>query len=136
LTGYFLDSTFLSRSKGNGGYKITKLGFNKLPIWAALAKTFLESYWIAVKYISQQKNKGGKREDLLKNMNYLGRRFHKLGVIDHIGALSELNFKNAINFINKDILGVQKNSEEDNSHALERLSQLGQRLYELSHYRA
>jgi glycerol-3-phosphate O-acyltransferase len=136
LTGYFLDSTFLSRSKGNGGYKITKLGFNKLPIWAALAKTFLESYWIAVKYISQQKNKGGKREDLLKNMNYLGRRFHKLGVIDHIGALSELNFKNAINFINKDIFGVQKNSEEDNSHALERLSQLGQRLYELSHYRA
>ena len=136
LTGYFLDSTFLSRSKGNGGYKITKLGFNKLPIWAALSKTFLESYWIAVKSISQQKNKGGKREDLLKNMNYLGRRFHKLGVIDHIGALSELNFKNAINFINKDILGVQKSSEEDNSHALERLSQLGQRLYELSHYRA
>ena len=136
LTGYFLDSNFLSRSEGNGGYKITKLGFNKLPIWAALAKTFLESYWISVKSISQQKNKGGKREDLLKNMNYLGKRFHKLGVIDHIGALSELNFKNAINFINKDILKVQISSEEDNSHALERLSQFGQRLYELSHYRA
>ena len=135
LTGYFLDATFLSRSEENGGYKITKLGFNKLPIWAALTKTFLESYWIAVKSISQQQNKGGKREDLLKSMNYLGRRFHKLGVIDHIGALSELNFKNAMNFINKDILKVKISSEEDNSHALERLSQLGQRLYELSHYR-
>ena len=69
-------------------------------------------------------------------MNYLGRRFHKLGVIDHIGALSQLNFKNAISFINEDILNFQENSEEDRSHALERLSQLGQRLYELCHYRA
>ncbi len=132
---YFLDSAFLSRSGGNGGYKITKLGFDKLPIWASLAKTFLESYWIAVKSMSQQKNKGGKRGDLLKNMNYLGKRFYKLGVIDHIGALSQLNLKSAMSFINEDILNVQETSEKDHSRALEKLSQLGQRLYELSHYR-
>ena len=136
LVEYFLDSAFLSRSEGNGGYKIAKLGFDSLPIWAALAKTFLESYWIAARSISQQKTKGGKRGDLLKNMNYLGRRFHKLGLIEHIGALSQFNFKNAISFINEDILNFQENSEEDRSHALERLSQLGQRLYELCHYRA
>jgi len=69
-------------------------------------------------------------------MNYLGRRFHKLGLIEHIGALSQLNFKNAISFINEDILNFQENSKEDRSQALERLSQLGQRLYELCHYRA
>jgi len=136
LTEYFLDSTFLSRSKENGGYKITKLGFNKLSIWAALTKTFLESYWIAAKSMSQQKNKDGKIEDLLKNMNYLGKRFYKLGVIDHIGALSELNFKNAISFINSDILNLQVDSKEDSPHDFERLPQLSQRLYKLSHYRA
>jgi len=136
LTEYFLDSTFLSRSKGNGGYKITKLGYDKLPIWAALAKTFLESYWIAAKSMSQQKNKDGKIEDLLKNMNYLGKQFHKLGVIDHIGALSELNFKNAIRFINSDILNLQVDSKEDSPHDFERLPQLSQRLYKLSHYRS
>jgi glycerol-3-phosphate O-acyltransferase len=133
---YFHDSAFLFQSEENGGYKITKLGFDNLPIWAALAKTFLESYWIAVKAISQQKNKGDKRGDLLKNMNYLGKRFHKLGVIDHIGALSQLTFKNAMSFADEDILSAQGISEEDRSRTLERLSQLSQRVYELSHYRA
>jgi glycerol-3-phosphate O-acyltransferase len=136
LVEYFLDSAFLSRAEGNSGYTIAKLGFDNLPIWAALAKTFLESYWIAVRSLSQQKTKGGKKGDLLKNMNYLGRRFHKLGLIEHIGALSQLNFKNAISFINEDILNSHENSEEERSRALERLSQLGQRLYELCHYRA
>jgi len=136
LIEYFLDSTFLSQSNGDGGYKITKLGYNKLPIWAALAKTFLESYWIAAKSMSQQKNKDGKIEDLLKNMNYLGKRFHKLGVIDHIGALSELTFKNAISYINHDILNLQVDIKEDTPHDYERLPQLSQRLYTLSHYRS
>ena len=133
---YFHDSAFLFQSEENGGYKITKLGFDNLPIWAALAKTFLESYWIAVKAISQRKNKEDKREDLLKNMNYLGKRFHKLGVIDHIGALSQLTFKNAMSFADEDILNAQGISEEDRSRTLERLSQLSQRVYELFHYRA
>ena len=133
---YFLNSAFLSRSEENGGYKVTKLGFDRLPIWAALTKTFLESYWIAVKSISQQKSRAGKGGgNLLKNMTYLGKRFHKLGVIDHIGALSQLNFKNAIIFINENILNVREISD-DRSHSLEQLSQLGQRLYELSHYRS
>jgi len=133
---YFLDSGFLSRSEEDHGYKITKLGFDNLPIWATLTKTFLESYWIAVKSVSQQRDKWDKRDDLLKNMNYLGRRFHKLGIIEHIGALSQLNFTNALSFINEDFLNLQQTSEKDPSHALERLSQLGQRLYEFSHYRA
>jgi glycerol-3-phosphate O-acyltransferase len=136
LIEYFLGSNFLSQSKGDEGYKITKLGFNKLPIWAALAKTFLESYWIAAKSMSQQKNKDGKTEDLLKNMNYLGKRFHKLGVIDHIGALSELTFKNAISYINHDILNLHEDIKEDGPHEYERLPQLSQRLYTLSHYRS
>ena len=136
LTEYFLDSAFLSRSNRNGGYKITKLGFNKLPIWAALAKTFLESYWIAAKSMSQQKLIDSNTGDLLKNMNYLGKRFYKLGVIDHVGALSELNLKNAISFINSDILKLPVDSKEVNPHDFERLRQFSQRLYKLSHYRA
>ena len=134
---FFLDSNFLSKShEVNGAYAITKLGFDTLPIWAALAKTLLESYWIAVKSISQQKYKRAKTETLLKKMDYLGRRFQKLGIIDHIGALSQPNFKNAISFINQEIRDAQKNAEEDYSLVLETLSDLEQRIYELSHYRA
>jgi hypothetical protein len=85
--------------------------------------------------MSGRQEKVGKREDLLKEMNFLGRRFHKLGVVEHIGALSELNYKNAVNFINEDILKATDRSEGE-SDVNERLSQLGQRLYELSHYRS
>jgi glycerol-3-phosphate O-acyltransferase len=135
---YFLDSKFLTRSHDiRGGYTITKLGFDRLPIWAALAKTFLESYWIAVKSMSQQKDVRMKtEEELLKKMDYLGKRFHKLGVIDHIGALSQLNFRNAMSFINQEMRDVRKDAEEDDSLILERFSQIGQRIYELSHYGA
>ena len=131
---YFLDSGFVTRSERNGEYKITKPGFDKLPIWAELSKTFIESYWIAVKSISQQEKTGGKSGDLLKNMNYLGERFHKLGAIDHIGALSRLNFKNAKGYIYENILHSSKNAGDNRSLAIERLSSLGQKLYRLSHY--
>jgi hypothetical protein len=118
------------------GYKITKLGFDKLPIWAALAKTFLESYWIVAKSIGQAQKKDGKGWDNLKKMEYLGKRFHKLGLVDHIGALSRLNYVNAIGFIKENIIKPPTDSSEDPSIALETLSKLGQRLYELSHYRS
>ena len=134
IIDYFVESGFLTRSIENGGLKITKRGFDRLPIWAALTKTFLESYWIVVKSMSQQKSKEGKTGDLLKKMNYLGKRFHKLGVIDHIGALSSLNYKNALNFINKEILSNHDNPDEENVSPHDRLAQFGQRLYELSHY--
>jgi glycerol-3-phosphate O-acyltransferase len=135
VMAYFLDAAFINGSEDEGGYKVTKLGHDKLPIWAALAKTFIESYWIAVKSMSGRQGKVGKREDLLKEMNYLGRRFHKLGVVEHIGALSELNYKNAVIFINEDIIKASNHSE-DPSALNEQLSQLGRRLYELSHYRS
>ena len=135
LTEYFLASRFLTPSEGTLGYKITKLGFDKLPIWAALTKTFLESYWIAVKALGQRQTKGGKGGDL-KNMEYLGKRFHKLGLVDHIGALSRLNYKNATSFIQENVMKAVNGSSEDPSLTLERLSQLGQRLYELSNYRS
>jgi glycerol-3-phosphate O-acyltransferase len=134
--GYFLDSAFIIRGPANGEYKLTRLGFDKLPIWAALAKTFLESYWIATRSFIQRENKSRKKVDLLKNMNYLGLRFHKMGLIDHLEAVSRINFSNAISFINEEILQSQEVTEGNTPEPRERLSELSQRLYELSHYRA
>jgi hypothetical protein len=80
-------------------------------------------------------DKKGGREDLLKRMNYVGKRFYKMGLIDHIGALSQLNFKNALSLVNETIILEPENSKEI-SDVSERLSQLGQKLYDLSHYRS
>lgn len=131
IVGYFQDFKLISRD--NGGYRVSKSGFDKLPIWAALAKTFIESYWIAFKSISQQENGEVKGRNLLKNMNYLGSRLHKLGVIDHIGALSQFTFQNALDTIRGDMIGVKESSEHQQTD-LERLSIFGKRLYGFLHY--
>ncbi len=133
VLGDFEGAGFLSRSDGRS-FRVTKRGFDKLRIWAALVKTFLESYWVAAKTMSQEMAQG-KEGNPLKRMDYLGRRFHKLGVIDHIGALSQPNFKNALRFINEDIL-KPKEPAEGPAQTAERLTQLSQRLYALSHYRS
>jgi len=134
ITSFFLERLFITRANDNGGYTLTRLGFDQVPIWAALAKTFLESYWIATRAFIQQENKS-KKGDILNDMNYMGLRFHKLGLIDHMEAISRLNFKNAIRFINEEVLKAGKGSDEDARQALKRLGQLSRRLYELSHYR-
>jgi len=128
---YFLETSFVSASAANDAFKITKMGFDKLPAWASLTKTFLESYWIATKAMGHQKNLGLKEEALVKKMSYLGKRFHKLGVVDHVGALSRLNFINAAAVIKKDFLRRRPHKEQE---PLEVLSQLSQRIYELSRH--
>ena len=132
---YFTDAAFITRADADDGYRLTKLGVDKLPIWAALMKTFLESYWIATRSIIAKEKGGKKRSDLLKNMNYSGQRYHKLGVVEHLESVSQLSFKNAIRVVNEDVLtGVEK-SEEDRTRARERLSKFSQRLHDLSHYK-
>ena len=64
-------------------------------------------------------------------MSYLGKRFHKLGVVDHVGALSRLNFTNALAVIKRDFLRRRSQIEQE---PLEILSQLSQRIYELSRH--
>jgi hypothetical protein len=136
VIAYFLDANFIMTADTNGGYKLTRLGYDKLPIWAALAKTFLESYWIASRSFIQEGNKAKKGGDLLKNMNYLGLRFHKLGLIDHIEAVSQINFRNAIHFINENIPGAKKGHDGDKAETQEKLSMFSQRVYDLSHFKA
>ncbi|MBN1847112.1 MAG: 1-acyl-sn-glycerol-3-phosphate acyltransferase [Deltaproteobacteria bacterium] len=134
VIGYFVDSGFLTDSRGTEGYKVTKAGFDKLPIWASLAKTFIESYWVTAKAMSQISDGKGKKPDLLKSINYLGRRFFKLGIIEHIGALSQLNFQNAMNFINKNVLNSSGSPERGNKYTSEKMAQFNKKLYDLSHY--
>jgi glycerol-3-phosphate O-acyltransferase len=130
----FLTAGYLLESPEDGGFKVTRHGFDELPIWANLIKTFLESYWIAVKSMTQQKNMGLRKEELLKKMDYLARRYFKLGVVDHIGALSRLNFTNALGVITRQMSKMSPDSELDRPAAAEKLSELARRIYELSRH--
>jgi glycerol-3-phosphate O-acyltransferase len=130
----FVTAGYLLESPGDRGFKMTRHGFDELPIWANLIKTFLESYWIAVKSMTQQKNMGLRKEELLKKMNYLGRRYYKLGVVDHIGALSRLNFTNALSLITREVSRGSSDSEMDRLSLVEKLSQLAHKIYDLSRH--
>ncbi|MBN1105657.1 MAG: 1-acyl-sn-glycerol-3-phosphate acyltransferase [Deltaproteobacteria bacterium] len=129
----FVEEGYLSGAEAEGTYRVTKLGYEKLPIWAGLAKTFVESYWIAVKSLSTKGRAGAKREDSLRHMSYLGKRLYRSGAVDHIGALSPLNFRNALAFLQKELPQSRPPGTEGSTNR-EKLLQLGHRLYELSHY--
>jgi len=131
---YFQDLGLLKRS--DGGYRLSKLGFDTLPFWAALAKTFLEAYWIATLSFIQRKDRARTSVELLKNMTYLGIRFNKLGLIEHEEAISQVTFKNAIRFVNDEVLRIRRSSKEDREQAWEKLSRFSQKLYDLAHYRS
>ena len=131
ILDFFREASFVSASADKDAFVITKMGFDKLPAWASLTKTFMESYWIAAKTMGHKKNLVLKEEALLKKMSYLGKRFHKLGVVDHVGALSKLNFANAVALIKKDFLRRGRRKDQE---PLEVLSSLSQKIYELSRH--
>ncbi|MDQ1336964.1 MAG: glycerol-3-phosphate O-acyltransferase [Thermodesulfobacteriota bacterium] len=133
-TGYFMEASYIAASAFPDGFRVTRSGFDQLPIWASFTKTFIESYWIATRAVISNDKRGGNKTELLKNMNYLGQRFHKQGVINHLEAVSRLSFENALRIINQDILVHSSKSEADLSQASERLTRFSQRLHELSHY--
>lgn len=130
---YFLEASFITKDYDGKGYRLTIQGFDKLPIWASQVKTFLESYWIAARSFTESEH--GKKGKHLKNMNYMGLRFHKLGLIDHMEAVSQINFKNAIPVISKGI-PMEAKVSNDGPGKKQKLLQLGQRIYELSRFRA
>lgn len=134
INRFFLDEDYIKWNEGKKGFRMTRLGFDQLPIWAELARTFLESYWITTRsYLS---GKQGKQvpEDSLKQMKYLGLRFHKLGIIQHIESVSQLTFKNAIKFFKKEIM-IQALDTNDQGIPMEKIHEIGKRIYELSNYK-
>lgn len=130
---FFLETTMITQAER--GYHLTRKGFEFLPLWAGLAKTFLEAYWVATRaYMG--KGKAGKRKgDLLKGLNPLGVRLHRLGLIDHIEAVSQITFTNAIQYITRNIFLAKGEDKEKAETQAEALAQLGARLHALSQYR-
>ena len=133
LTDFFRRS-LLVKSDVKAGYSLTRPGLEQMTVWANLAKTFIESYWIAARAIIERQKNGKKRSDMLKSMTYLGQRYHRLGLIDHLEAVSQINFKNAIRMIEKDFPLSAGQSEEKHREAFENLTLFSKRLHEFSQY--
>ncbi len=132
---YFSERQLIERNNANQGYVLTRGGFEEFPYWVTFIMPFLESYWIATRYIiGEKESKVWKRKDELKSMTYMGQRFQKLGLIDHVEAVSHANFKNAMSLIKEDGLPISEKQKESNPEGLGKLSVLSQQLYDLIRY--
>jgi len=134
LLSYFEESSFLHLS-AQGECSLTELGRKNLPIWGAMAQTFLESYWTVFRALNREKHfKRGRQENLLRNIDSIGRDLRRQGVIEQAGALSRLNFKNALSWCSALLPKTQ--DEEERASAAENLSRISSRLYELTNFRS
>ena len=118
------------KSQKDAQYKITKLGFDKLPIWSDLTKTFIESYWITSRAILRNKENIDSEEYLLKSISYFGKRYYKQGIIEHIGAISRFSYKNAMSLFMGMVLKGRQNSSENEDYNFKKLSDISKNLYE------
>jgi len=130
IINYFIEEGFVRQSDTSEAFTISKSGFDKLPAWAALARTFIESYWMAANVINQSNNEKISGENLIKKIIDSGNRYYNSGVIDHIGAISRLNFQNAVTFINKNILAAE-DDEGNKTQDYNRLMEFSRQLHDL-----
>ena len=127
----FRDGSLVEEA-GGGAWRLTRLGFEQLPLWAGFARTFLESYWIAGRALALREKTARGTPALLKNMGYLGLRYHKLGLIGHREAVSQITFRNALRFWNEEIRAMKTSRKEDGP-IRDHLSRMGRRLYDMAH---
>jgi glycerol-3-phosphate O-acyltransferase len=131
---YFLKQAYIvPNEEGPPGYKLTKAGFDTLPLWAGMIKTFLESYWVVTRSLMEAQAGTRKKGDLMKNVWINGVKFLRLGLIDHVEAISQASFANAVATMQEEILKPQ--GEPDHRQMLSALSQLSHRLYELANFK-
>ena len=64
----------------------------------------------------------------------MGQRFQKMGIIDHIEAVSQPNFKNAMRFIKEEGFPISEKQKEESPEGLEKLAALSQKLYDFIRY--
>jgi len=67
-------------------------------------------------------------------MTYLGQRYHRLGLIDHLEGVSQINFKNAIRMIEEDFPLSANTSEKDRQKTCENLGLFSKRLHQFTQY--
>jgi len=113
VTASYIEKGFIRDIPETCRFRVTRAGFDRLPSIAALAKTFIESYWIAANVIMKGKDTKISGENLLKETISTGKKYYNSGVIDHIGSVSRVNFQNAIAYINKNILPAERAKIDD-----------------------
>lgn len=128
---YYRDEQLITETDDKKGLRLTRLGLDRLPMWAAFVRTFLESYWVASRVMLRWEQRPKKKGDLIKIMIFQGIRFHKMGLIEHLESVSQLTFQNAVRYIRENVLASENKEEEDPALRLERLNRFSDTLHDI-----
>jgi glycerol-3-phosphate O-acyltransferase len=112
VSATYIEKGFITGIPETGKFRVTRAGFDRLPSISALAKTFIESYWLTANVMMKERDVKISGDNLLKEIISTGKKYYNSGVIDHIGSVSRVNFQNAITHLNKNILPAEKNKAE------------------------
>jgi len=124
----FLNNELILPGEDRVSFTLTRLGLDRLPIWGNQIKSFVESYWIAARALLDETGKRVKKPERLKNMKNLAVKYQKLGLVTYPESLSEIIFKNALGFFEKEVLHPHNRNKEANPGATR------QRLVDLSEH--
>ncbi len=92
-------------------YNLTSAGYRKLKLLGAFLQTYLESYWIVIQHFRRDAPGEPDLKDRLKKIEALGNRMYKNEEIDRKEALSQINYRNAVDFFISRGLGQEPAGE-------------------------
>ena len=92
-------------------YNITSSGFRKLKLHARFLKTYVESYWIVLKYFHKHPRNATSPKERLKKSKKMAAACTRPR-IDRIEAISKVYFQNGVNFFTTHGVKGSENEEQ------------------------
>ncbi len=84
---------------GRAWIEIKGKGRINLMPFASLISNYIESYWITIRGCSYLKNRERREKDLIRKIHKLGIKMYKKGEVSKAEALSQSNYRNALDFL-------------------------------------
>ncbi len=82
-------------------YRLTSHGLRKLKWFAAFLQPFFESYKTTLLYFEKYTTDKHTGKDRVKKIHSIGSKLYKTKIVTYKESLSQINYKNAANFYNK-----------------------------------
>jgi len=92
-------------------YTLTPAGLKKLKYFSRFLKTYFESYWVILAFLTRSTQNSIRSKTQLKKIQALGARMYKRREIGQNEALSKINFQNAIDYFSSQ--GIKGSDNKD-----------------------
>ena len=111
LKAFIDDSVIIPHHTLPDTYTLTPAGLKKLKYFSRFLKTYFESYWVILAFLTRSTKNSIRSKTQLKKIQALGTRMYKRREIGQNEALSKINFENAIDYFSSQ--GIKGSDDKD-----------------------